>query len=353
MDDSRTVPSVLDEVIEPQRGFLAVHVNLWAFPTAIIRGAMRSTSNISTVGVRHKWGEALTFLAWRLSEGPDLEYIDSPFYRLERDVATFAEFTGRDIASARVLEIGYGARPFHMMALMSMGVDVRGIDLDRPTLLRFSPIVLMKILKSNGFERALKTAARSLLFDRRDRIKLTRVLKNRGYQLRVDRSRFLVGDATTYDFGPEPFDLIYSHDVFEHVPAESLPRLIENLAARLSPGGVVVIVPNVFTGITGGHLPEWYLGLVDQDIPRSSEPWEHLRKCRYQANTYLNRLSRADYRDLFNTRFEIVREQPLIPGHGHQWLTPEVRAELAQWSDDELFSNTVEFVLRRRSRSSH
>ena len=124
---------------------------------------------------------------------------------------------------------------------------------------------------------------------------------------------------------------------------------MEHLATQISPQGLAFIRPNVFSGITGGHFPEWYSAQVDRNIPRSSEPWEHLRKRRFKANTYLNELTRADYRELFSPHFEIIEERVFEPDLGRRWLTPEAREELAAWSDEELFSNKVQFVLRRKS----
>ena len=130
-----------------------------------------------------------------------------------------------------------------------------------------------------------------------------------------------------------------------HEAKTHLSRLVERIAKMLAPNGIALLTPDVFTGITGGHLVEWYGYVVETDIARVSEPWEHLRKARYKANTYLNRLSRADYRNLFREHFEILEERAIHPDMGRRWLTPELRAELAAWDEDELFSNTVQFVL--------
>jgi hypothetical protein len=228
--------------------------------------------------------------------------------------------------------------------MMSMGFDVRGIDLDMP-ILHFSLGRLAGIMKQNGPERALKTLVRSVFFDRSERAGLEDALKMRGYSLRIDASRLLVGDAADHDFAEQP-DLVYSEDVFEHIPTQGLERLVGSLARKIAPDGLALITPNVYTGITGGHLTEWYPELVRQKMPRDSEPWEHLRKKRFTANTYLNHLPRSAYRKLFSEWFEILEENVTIPDLGRQWLTSEVKAELAGWSDDELFSNQVQFVLR-------
>ena len=74
-------------------------------------------------------------------------------------------------------------------------------------------------------------------------------------------------------------------------------------------------------------------------------PWEHLRKNRHPANTYLNKLSRTDYRELFSRHFRILDEKTMKPDYGRQYLSDDIRNELTSYSDDELFSNSVRFVL--------
>ena len=308
---------------------------------------IRSSSSRSDIAIRQKLREYWTFLLWRLKESGGAEYFDDLFLGLDSLGSTYEAVTGQSFASAKVFEIGYGARPMRMIALMSSGIDVRGIDLDRP-MLRIGLRHLARIHRTNGLERAFKTAVRSLLFDRRDRSKMRAALRLRGHRLVIDPSRFLVGDAATYDFKGTQFDLIYSEDVFEHIPREGLERILASMARTLSPQGLAIVTPDIFTGITGGHLAEWFHHLVEKDIPRASEPWEHLRKQRFPGNTYLNELSRADYRSLFASHFDILEEQVMNPDMGRRWLTPEIKAELSPWSEEELLSNNVRFVLRHK-----
>jgi len=73
---------------------------------------------------------------------------------------------------------------------------------------------------------------------------------------------------------------------------------------------------------------------------------------RHPANTYLNKLSLADYRKLFSRHFDILQETCVRPNLGSQFMTPEIRLELNQYPDEELFSNAVIFLLRPRRKPS-
>jgi SAM-dependent methyltransferase len=157
----------------------------------------------------------------------------------------------------------------------------------------------------------------------------------------------MVADAASTGFWEEAgsFDFIYSEDVFEHVPQKDLSVLVERMASALRPNGLALIRPMVFTGICGGHHLEWFPHTLEQQISRRTEPWEHLRQNRSPANTYLNRLTRRDYVDIFQSHFRILENETMRPNLGEQFMTSQIRAELSQYGDDELFSNSVLFVL--------
>lgn len=265
--------------------------------------------------------------------------------------ALLATYSGLALERARVLEIGYGARPWRLLALLSTGADALGVDAEVPVL-EGHAWEYREALRRNGVERALKSFVRHTVFDRRDRRAFRAELRRRGLRERIDRSRFLVGDAADLALPPGSLDLVISEEVFEHVRRESLARLVPKLARWLRPEGLALIRPNVFTGITGGHHPEWYRYTFQLHRRRRwTEPWEHLRRDRMRPDTYLNRLTRAQYRALLETSFEILEEMVAVPDLGRELLTPSVAAELAAYPDEELFSNQVLFVMRPRGRA--
>jgi hypothetical protein len=204
---------------------------------------MPSNSSVAHVSFTQKLQEGLTLLKMRWSIGSDIEGMKYLLRNLDDYRSTYERLTSRGFTTARVLEIGFGAQPIRLISLMSMGVDARGIDLDMP-MLTFSPRRVLQIAKKNGPERALKTAMRNLLFDRRDRERLNKALGQRGCTLKIDQSRFLGGDAATFEYGPDLVDLVYSNDVVEHIPREGLEQLMARLSRLISPGGLALITPS-------------------------------------------------------------------------------------------------------------
>ena len=310
----------------------------------------RTNSSIATIGPLERLRYWAALLAMKL-RGMGRE----PDFAAER--ATIAEYrdllarhAGKRLEECRALEIGFGQRPWRLCWLANLGVDVTGVDLDRP-LLRGTPTELVRIWRTHGAERAAKSLVRCLLFDRRERRALARAVEaetGRPFVLPVERMR--VSDAAAEAFWRDlpPLDFIYSEDVFEHIPRDGLERIVPAMARALKPGGLAFIRPDIFTGITGGHDPEWYTYTLAAPRQRRSEPWEHLRRDRFPANTFLNRLTRAEYRRLFAEHFEILEERVALRDLGREFLTPEVRADLARYGEDELLSNNVSFVLRSK-----
>lgn len=258
------------------------------------------------------------------------------------------EHGGRDLEQAEVLEIGFGPRAPRLAVLAAAGARPTGVDMEAP-LLELTPAALWRIQRENGFERLAKSLARHLLFDPTARRNLRAAITRRYGPAALDYGRLEVGDAADLRLAERSLDLVVSEDVFEHVDAESLNRTLAGMRTWLKPDGLALIRPNVYTGISGGHLAEWSIESIldDPGAPRRSEPWEHLRRNRFPANTHLNRLSLADYRQAFAGHgFEILEERCRHPRLGASLLTAEARRELSTWPDEELFSNQVLFVLR-------
>ena len=306
------------------------------------------THSSARLPIWHKIYQFYLLLCAQFRRVKGAEYAESLFMDIDEYRQLFLKYTGSPLEAAKIFEIGYGARPYRLIALISLGYEASGIDLDAP-ILRFRLNEFFNIYRRNGIERAVKSAARYILFDGADRRRLTAELSKRGRGLQIAESRFLVGDTADVELEENSLDLVLSEDVFEHIPVESLQVLTKKMAKAVKPGGVCLIRPNIFTGITGSHLVEWYpQNLHNPGIRKKSEPWEHLRKKRYAADTYLNEMKRSDYRAMFLEDFDILEERVKLPMLGHEYLTPQIREELKDFDDAELFSNQVMFVLRKK-----
>lgn len=313
---------------------------------------MKTNSSVKDLGICDRGREWAQFFLMRLRGLAGRDDFGWLWENIDEYERSLFHFTGKHLKTATVLEVGYGARPYRLLALLSMGVAARGVDLDAP-ILRGRLEEFSLVYENNGFERCLKSFIRFFCFDWKQRSDLRRAFRGRGFELMIPErvgQELIVEDASSAvmneRIAPNSLDLVFSEDVFEHIPSATLPLLVANLARWIKPDGVALIRPNIFTGITGGHLVEWYAHKVGESTPRKSEPWEHLRKKRHRANTFLNELGLSEYRMLFSEHFEILEEKITHPDLGRQYLTEEIRRDLRSFADQELFSNQILFTMR-------
>jgi hypothetical protein len=282
--------------------------------------------------------------------------------RLVDEYMVMASKHGINLAQAKVLEIGVGQRPYLGITLHGLGYDYCGIDLDVPI---FPPSAgkAWRLYRANGLLRLLKTLVRYYLFDQPEYAKLLSSLGLKPRDL-VGSSIFIQANAACVDLNSllaEPASVevadhasrplvVISESVFEHIPRIDLVSILNNLKAfALASRRPLLLLtrPTIYTGICGSHLTEWYHHAVYSTKHKRSQPWEHLRLNRFTADTYLNRLSLADYRKLFiECGYAITRESVKHPGLGDVFLQdPLTRSELAAWSDEELLSNDIMFEI--------
>lgn len=309
-----------------------------------------SSNSVGNIKGFFPWlSENATFFLMRLKGLKNSEAsMDAILNEVDEYAQSYHAATGRNLLDARILEIGYGARPNRLLAMISLGYNAKGIDLDRP-ILKFGIREFLSSFKSNGIKRALKSFVRGMVFDGNERRALDRALKRRGSKLICNETRFLVGDASLFEFPAASVDFIYSEDVFEHIPPTSVNALSKNLSHALSMDGLAHISPSIYAGIGGGHLVDWYPHTLGSNKQRETEPWEHLRKRRLVADCYLNELRVHDFENIFKEYFDIVGVVSRDAGRGTSYLTPEIRNELSEFSEAELLSDKWTFALRKKT----
>jgi SAM-dependent methyltransferase len=234
------------------------------------------------------------------------------------------------VAGRRVLDVGCGKTFWLTLLLASDGADVTGVDTEWVGNTR-GWARWRAIARQNGFERALRTAAWDLLFARRYYRELERVF---GKPLAFDRCDLRTYDGTRLVFDDAAFDLVVSHEVFEHVA--DLDGLLVSLRRVMKPDASTYVYIHGFTSLSGGHHIAWKH--PDTMPSRKVPPWDHLRGRRFaDIPSWLNGLREGDYRKAFERGFAILDWVRIGP-EGAALLTPQIRRELAQYSPDELLT---------------
>ena len=259
-------------------------------------------------------------------------------YRVFQEaLATMTAYVDLPLNQSRALEIGCGQRFTLTLLLDAFGVRATGIDVDYVAP-KLTPRAFSRIWRSNGLERAIKTAARRALFDRQYYAALARTsdktLSRESLDLRVM-------DACALAFRDDEFDFICSRAVFEHV--HDVDRASSEMARVLKRSGAAWLVICPFPGLSGGHHADW--SDPDEDRERAVPAWDHLREQQYVHDAFLNKLRVGDYLDIFARHLTVVRATPRF--QGERYLTPEIRKELDNFSREDLLTTTFTVVLRK------
>lgn len=243
-----------------------------------------------------------------------------------------------DLRGLRVLDVGCGKAYWLTLLLHSFGAQATGIDTEfvEPG---YSPGKYFSILRSNGPERALRTLVWDLFYARPYYRELAAVTP---FPLRfkdVDARRL---SATELPFPDDTFDLVVSHEVFEHI--DDIPAALRRLRRVMKPDGLTYIYVHNYTSLSGGHHIAWKY--PDTEPSEVVPPWDHLRQNLYpEIPSWINRLRERDYRQAFEAQFDILDWFP-IATEGQGLLTPELRAELADYSEAELLTKGFVVVAR-------
>lgn len=247
---------------------------------------------------------------------------------------------GREATALEVLDVGPGQRaPYQYY--FSGSNTYTGIDIE-PRQTGNVVAGFIDDLRHRGNVRAIKTMGRRLLgVDKRFHQRMCEELRIK--ELEGD---ILCMDATDMQFEDESFDLVVSRSVFEHIPDPE--PVISEIARVLRPGGVASIVTHLYTSDSGIHDTRIFTGQRDE-IPY----WSHLRPehaHKVQANSYLNKLRLAEYREKFERHWPGLQEElvqdPSPEAHA-ELKALRARGELAEFSDEELLSTDIVTVWKK------
>ncbi len=248
-----------------------------------------------------------------------------------------------DLHGLRVLDVGCGKTYWLTLLLHSCGAQVTGVDTEfvEPG---YSLDKYWGILRSNGPERALRTLVWDIFYGPPYYKELAKVCP---FPLEFDNVDARRVSATELDFPDDIFDLIVSHEVFEHI--DDIPAALQLLHRIMKPGGITYIYVHNFASISGGHHIAWKY--PDTEPSTVVPPWDHLRENRFpEIPSWINRLREQNYREAFEAQFEILDWFPTVR-EGEALLTPETLAELYDYTEDELLTKGFVAVARPKKQN--
>lgn len=256
--------------------------------------------------------------------------------RLRRDEARIALGLGRVFKGLDVLIIGPG--PYLVEPrFFGQHNKVTAIDLDVfPS--GFAPGPYFRMLRQNGLGRFVKTVGRKILgVDRRH----ARAWKRELGTERLPEPRLIQGDIQKGPPRQNAYDVAACWAVFQHLSDPALA--IQHMKAALRPSGVIYFHVHLYTSNTGHHDIRAFTGGAG-DLP----PWAHLRpstRGQVTPSAWLNQWRLRDWRAMLDEHapgYEEYRET--YDDTARPLLSPEIRAELAEFDDEELLTFEVFFL---------
>jgi SAM-dependent methyltransferase len=228
----------------------------------------------------------------------------------------------------RTLEIGCGKAYWLTLLAHSYGMDVTGIDTEYVSS-KNQISKYLSIFRDNGLERMLRT----LVWDKFYAASYYQQLATQTpFPLNFNKVDLRRMSSTDVKFPDNTFDLIVSHEVFEHIA--DIPNTILTLKRILKPSGITYIYVHNFTSLSGGHHIAWkYPDTEPSDIV---PPWDHLREKRFpDIPSWLNGLRESEYKKVFEDHMDIIEWIPMGI-EGEKLLTSDIRAELSDYDEKEL-----------------
>mgnify|MGYP001148244711 CR=1 FL=1 len=247
------------------------------------------------------------------------------------------------VRNKRVLDVGCGVLFPQTLFFHSIGAKVTGIDTSYiiPSIRLQDRVRLIgRVPLTEATQRIIEELRGTLVYYS----ELRRIAE---IPLNINGLDIRQMDVCDMVFRDETFDLVISNAVFEHI--EDVETATLEIYRTMKKGAVVYIEIHLFPSLTGGHaIP--YAPPGSQIVKTAGVPlWDHLRQKLYTFTHYpLNKLRERDYRRIFERGFQIL-EWVTEFHEPKRFLTPEIRTELMDYSEEELLKRSIVVILRKGS----
>lgn len=278
----------------------------------------------------------------RVGQGPtkaDHDYNDV-FRRSSADVSRLLPMP---LAEARVLVLGCGYTYPDVVLYSTVAKSVVGLDvLDlfyRDGLIRG---IVDKIRKGKD---PLRATWRTLKRRRGLSTYYARLAELSGRPVDHRSYKLLSYGGGRMPFPDGSFDLVMSNATLEHV--HDLGTFFSECARVTSPGGIAYHAYHNYFSWSGGHISSF--------AERERAPWGHLRGLHHPEEGLLNKASKEKIAGEFDRHFTLQRvtgldawhrpaNDPAFTPERADLLTPALRAELKDYSDEDLLTRAFLLV---------
>ncbi|MCG3210815.1 MAG: hypothetical protein FOGNACKC_04449 [Anaerolineae bacterium] len=228
--------------------------------------------------------------------------------------------------AAKILNLACGPLAEQALLLSSAGYKVIGVDLDLPP--KFLPAGGLKLwFKRRQHHRAWQQATAAYF---------EALAQQVGTKLKWNNAAIKLADLTRLAEAEASFEAVICLNHLQHAP--NVNGLLAEAARVLKPGGLFIANIRPFVSLTGA---------LQVDL---NTPWGHLRDSAWAETAPqlpLNRWREAQFKAALEQHFATVDWEPENEPQTLRLLTPDIRAELAAYSEDELTRKQIWVVAHK------
>ncbi len=155
-----------------------------------------------------------------------------------------------------------------------------------------------------------------------------------GLKLKWNRVKIELADLTRLQFADSSFDIVICLNYLQHAP--DVAGLLAEAARVLAPNGILLADFRPYPALSGAFQ-------IDGSLP----PWDHLRDKRGEHAVALNQWREARYRTAFEQYLAIDQWLAEQEEQAQARLTPDIQAELADYSPEELTRQQITVLARK------
>jgi SAM-dependent methyltransferase len=276
----------------------------------------------------------LPALAEMLLQAPvNYNHLAESANRVQSDVEIFKlnlaylERAGLSAKNTTILELGCGPLAAQTLLLASAGYKTLGVDLDIPP--GYLPLPSLKYwLKRSQHQKAWQSATAAFYKALAQQARL---------KLKWGKAAIQLADLTRLDLADNSYDGVICAHYLQHAP--DVEGTLAEAARVLKPGGLFLAVIRPFAALNGA-LPA-----------AAKKSWDHLfDPVRPGPGPVLrfNKWREAQYRQALEKHFTVEQWLPETDPQAQAQLTPELRAKLADYREEELTRKQIIIAAKKK-----
>lgn len=262
---------------------------------------------------------------------PDFAHLKHSADHAPTDAHLFQQFVtlmkeARVNPTAKLLDLACGPLAPQTLMFASSGYDILGLDLHIPP--AYWPVNFVQRLTRGKYIKGWKTATDSYY---------QALQQASGVQLNWRKVAIELADLTRLKQPSNQFEAVMCSQYLHHAP--DVEGLISEAARLLKSGGTFMADIRPYPALTGAFLP-----------PDAEPSWAHLRQAGFSTppNIILNQWRETHYRACLEKHFTIEQWLTEQDDLAQSRLTPDIQAELADYSEAELTRRNIIVVCRKR-----